>query len=397
MRLCYIADPLSIHTRRWLSHFAASGHEVHLIDLCRADAEESPPIDDVTVHRIKWDRPLRPQGVRCLEAALRVRRLLGRLRPQLLHVHYISWNAWVAALSGFRPLALTAWGGDLLAELGAFDSPIQRLLTPFAIRSADLLTGDATPLVEVLDRYRRPESQAMHVRFGADRGRFRPGIPSEHLRRELDLGDGPVVFSPRHFIPIYRIETIIKAWPEVVASIPKARLLLKTHLADGEYAASLHRLVDDLRVRASVRFVGSTTYDAMPAFYNLASCTVSVPAFDGLPATAMEALASGSALIVSDLPWSKGVIDHEVNGIVVPADDPAVLSGALMRLLRDDSLRKKVVAGGLAYSAESGDWHTEMFAMERAYEKVIKSYTPGRGLLGLRHLRKKRLGHVPNS
>jgi glycosyltransferase involved in cell wall biosynthesis len=331
-----------------------------------------PPIKGVTIHKIELESFRLPHLLRCFEAALRVRRLLRRLRPQVLHVHYIGWNAWVAALTGFRPLVLTAWGGDVLAELGAFDMLAQRLLTPFAIRAAALLTADATPLAEVLDRYRGHAPPALLIRFGADRERFHPQVPTEHLRQSLNLGDGPVVFSPRSFIPIYRIEVIIRAWPEVVSQIPEARLLLKSSVAEADYSASLRQLVSDLGIDSSVRFVGSTDYSQMPAFYNLASATVSVPFCDGLPATAMEALACGSPLVVSDLPWAKDVITHGQNGMVVPVDDPSTLAGVLLQLLRDQLLQREVVRGGLAYSAEFGDWHCEMTRMERAYETIVK-------------------------
>ena len=374
MRLAYIADPLSIHTQRWVTFFAQQGHAVHLIDLRAPGRPPAPPLPRVTIHEVPKGPKLplpRAQGIFYYPvAAWRTRRILRRLRPQLLHAHYISEHAWVGALSGFRPLVLTAWGGDILADQGAFDRRIQRLLTPFAIRAAALLTADAAPLVEMLDRYRRPQTPVLLIRFGADRTRFHPGIDTSALRQELDLGAGPVVFSPRSFQPIYRIETIIRAWPAVIAQRTDARLLLKSFVADPSYTAQLHRLVDDLEIASSVRFVGTTDYATMPAFYNLAAVTVSVPASDGLPATALEAMACGSPLVVSDLPWTTGVIEHERNGLLVPTDDRAALTAAILRLLDDDALRRRIIEGGLTFSAEHGDWAGEMRKVERAYAGI---------------------------
>jgi glycosyltransferase involved in cell wall biosynthesis len=304
--------------------------------------------------------------------AWRSRRILRRFQPQLLHAHYIGEHAWVAALSGFRPLVLTAWGGDVLADQGAFDRRIQRILTPFAIRSAALLTADAASVVEVLDRYRAPRTPVLLIRLGADRALFHPGINTTSLRRELDQGDGPVVLSSRSFQPIYRIETIMRAWSMVAARRPDARLLLKSYIADSEYTALLHRLARELGIERSVRFAGITEHAALPAFYNLAAVTVSVPASDGLPATALEAMACGSALVVTDLPWTAGIVVHEQNALLVPIDDPAALAAALLRLLDDDALRRRLVENGLATSAEYGDWEREMGKMERAYEEVCR-------------------------
>lgn len=376
MRLAFIADPLSIHTQRWLAFFAGRGHEVHLLDLRAAGRAPAPPLPGVAVHEIpKGPKLPLPRGQGLLYypfAAVRARRIVRRLRPQLLHAHYISEHAWVAALSGFRPLVLTAWGGDVLAEQGAFDRRIQRILTPFAIRSAALLTADADPLAAALDRYRRPATPVLMIRFGADRALFHPEIDSSALRRSLDLGAGPVVLSSRSFQPVYRIETIVRAWPAVAARRPDARLLLKSYFADPAYAAMLRHLADDLGVGEAVRFAGATDYAELPAYYNLAAVTVSVPASDGLPATALEALACGSALVVSDLPWTRGVITHEWNGLLMPSGDPAALAAALLRLLDDAALRERLAANGLAFSAAHGDWDHEMRKMEQAYVELVQ-------------------------
>lgn len=379
MRLCYIADPISIHTRRWISFFAAQGHDVHLLDLRAPGRAPAPPLPGVTVHEIpKGPKLPLPRGQGLLyypAAALRARRILRRLRPRLLHAHYISEHAWVAALSGFRPLVLTAWGGDVLPEQGAYDRRIQRLLTPFAIRSAALLTANAESLARVLDRYRRPATPVLVVRHGVDRARFRPGIDATPLRRALDLGPGPVVFSPRSFQPIYQIETIMRAWPAVAASRPDARLVFASFAADPAYAARMRQLACDLGVQSSVRFAGQIEHTAMPAYYNLATVTVSVPASDGMSVTAQEAMACGSPLIVSALPSVAGIIEQERNGLLVPVADERGLAAAIARLLDDEPRRRRIAAANLAWAAEHADYDAEMRKMERAYRELIPDRT----------------------
>jgi len=39
MKICYFADAQSIHTQRWVKHFAEKGHEVHLISFTNAEIE----------------------------------------------------------------------------------------------------------------------------------------------------------------------------------------------------------------------------------------------------------------------------------------------------------------------------------------------------------------------
>ncbi len=39
MKICYFADAQSIHTQRWVKHFAERGHEVRLISYKKAKIE----------------------------------------------------------------------------------------------------------------------------------------------------------------------------------------------------------------------------------------------------------------------------------------------------------------------------------------------------------------------
>lgn len=41
MKICYFADAQSIHTQRWVKHFAKRGHEVHLISVKPAEIENA--------------------------------------------------------------------------------------------------------------------------------------------------------------------------------------------------------------------------------------------------------------------------------------------------------------------------------------------------------------------
>lgn len=380
LRLCYIAEPISIHTRRWLAFFAAQGHDVHLIDLRSPGRIRAPNVPGVTIHEIpKGPRLPLPRGQGVLYypvAALRTRQILRNVRPHLLHAHYISEHAWVAALSGFRPLVLTAWGGDVLAEQGAFDRRIQRMLTPFAIRKAALLTANAEALRQVLDRYRRPSVPTLVIRHGVDRARFHPHIDSTALRAHLDLGNGPVVFSPRSLQPIYQIETIAHAWPSVVAQHPDARLVLVGFTTDPAYANHIRHLIDAAGVAQTVRFAGTIAHDDMPIYYNLATITVSVPASDGMSVTAQEAMACASPLILADLPSAAGIIAHEQNGLLVPVGNAIALAAAINRLLNDTPLRTHIATTNSVWAARYADERIEMGKMERAYwDLIAESHT----------------------
>ena len=144
MRLCFIGNPDSIHTQRWVGHFAQTGHETHLVNL---GPQPGRKFDwPGPQHHNLPAPPLAPvpglRGVIMLIARRRaLAALLKQIQPDILHAHSVADPGWFAALSGFHPFVLTAWGSDVL--LGLRQGPwLPRWLTRNALRHADLLTAD---------------------------------------------------------------------------------------------------------------------------------------------------------------------------------------------------------------------------------------------------------------
>ena len=65
------------------------------------------------------------------------RRALARLRPDIVHAHYVTSYGYLAARAGMQPLVLTAWGTDLLVT--PRESALKRWLTAWSLRRARLV------------------------------------------------------------------------------------------------------------------------------------------------------------------------------------------------------------------------------------------------------------------
>jgi phosphatidylinositol alpha-mannosyltransferase len=60
----------------------------------------------------------------------------------------------------------------------------------------------------------------------------------------------------------------------------------------------------------------------------------------------LEAMASGCALVASDLDGHRNVASDGVDALLTPVGDASALAKAIRRVLDDDSLRAELVAGG---------------------------------------------------
>jgi len=361
MKLCYIADERSEHTRRWVSYFAERGHDVHFITWHGAPRYNVP---GVHVHPMPsgWGR----HCARFATKAWQVRTLLRRVRPDLLHAHFVEDCGRLAAFTGFRPLVLTAWGSDIYQH--PFRSRWKFHSIGWALRRAALVTCDAVDLREAAVRLGAAPERTKIIFHGVDSIVFRPNVATEAIRRELELGEAPVVLSTRWFEPLYNVDTLLACAPQVLRRVPNAVLVLK---GIGPEEASLRAQARELGIADNVRFVGYLPrHEDLAALYAAAEVFVSVASSDSTPVSLLEALASGCAPVVTDLPALREWVTDGVNGRVVPVRDVSALAEAIAELLTQPALRAAARVRNVELARTKGDYARNMAQMERLYEQL---------------------------
>ena len=74
---------------------------------------------------------------------------------------------------------------------------------------------------------------------------------------------------------------------------------------------------------------------------------------EGLPKSALEAMASGKPLVATDMPGCREAVVHGETGFLVPPGDPAALAAALERLIGDAGLRARFGAAARRRAEEN--------------------------------------------
>ncbi len=74
---------------------------------------------------------------------------------------------------------------------------------------------------------------------------------------------------------------------------------------------------------------------------------VCLPSYrEGLPKALLEAAASGRVIVTTDVPGCREIVQHNVNGLLVPARNAHALAAALHRLIADPVLCARLAAAG---------------------------------------------------
>lgn len=376
LTLAFVADPDSVHVRRWLDAFVRRGHRVHLL-VPRAWRPTSGLPTGIELDSFEgYGRRLRPIGA--LRATRSLRRQLRRVRPDIVHAHYVTRYGWLARLAHVRPLVVTAWGSDVFQARRM--SPYARWLTRSTLVEARLVTVVGEALGAAAVAAGAPPDRVRIVQFGVDADRFMPGPASDEVRARLGLVGQRVVLAPRWLRPIYRPDVAVAT----LASLPADVVMLVTASgADPALLARLRAAAEGAGTAARLRVVDHIDHIEMPDFLRLADVVLSVPESDAFPVTALETMACGRPIVLSDLPSTReGLAPVPAEGLaatrVVPVDDVPRTATAIRELLELTSEARSAAEVALRSAALArGEAGREMDRMERFYLAVADGQEPG--------------------
>ena len=230
--------------------------------------------------------------------------------------------------------------------------------------------GDSTDTITYLGEYTRvrvaralsPAAAARMARLapGVDTSAFRPGAGGAAVRERLGLGGRPVTVCVSRLVPRKGQDTLIRAWPEVLAAVPDALLLI---VGGGRYRAALERLAARTGVTGSVVCAGPVPWPELPAYYD-AGDVFAMPCrtrrhgldVEGLGIVYLEASATGLPVIGGDSGNAPDAIVAGETGYVVPGRSAAGLVNRLAELLTDPAGARAMGEKGMAWVDQEWRW-----------------------------------------
>ncbi|MFD3332669.1 glycosyltransferase [Streptomyces sp. NPDC058700] len=274
----------------------------------------------------------RDPGPRLVRETLDLARLIRTAGPDLVHAHSAKAGLCARlALRGALPTVYQphAWSFE------AVEGTVAALARRWERRAARWTHR----IVCVSEAERRTGEEAgvraswSVIHNGVDVARFADTSTDARAAASDRSGDGPVVVCVGRLCRQKGQDTLLAAWPAVLAQIPTARLVLVGDGPDGE------------RLRAgappSVRFTGAV--DDTTPWYRAADLVVLPSRWEGMALAPLEAMASGRPVVVSDVDGARESLPpgHEPL-CLVPPGDPAALAAAVGRLLGRPELRRSL-------------------------------------------------------
>lgn len=185
----------------------------------------------------------------------------------------------------------------------------------------------------------------------------------------------PQILMVGHIHPFRNPVQLVRAMPLVLNAFPQARLLLAGRVDLKEPA----KVADELGLRGNqVRFLGPTAHEEtvrlMKDSHIFASwCSAR---YKGLGTAPMEAMLCQTP-VINDLPenlFGEGRLKNGENIVLVDSLDPRSIADAIIHLLKDEDLRKRIGAAGRRFVLENLSWDGIARQMEQFYGQVLSRH-----------------------
>ena len=392
MRILYFADirfPLErangIQTMETCHALASRGHEVRLV--VRPDTH-SPPRDPFEYYglsrlpRLIVERAPAsgPQFARRLAyLSFAGGRAIGADRTDVIFTRDLGTAGVLAKLPrtvrapvvyeshGYAPTVAAALPDMLSTAAAPRNARLERLAKREAAvwRAADGYVTITASLASVLEEKFGPRSRVAVVPDGV----------RLHAGREWEppaANELPVVTYAGHLYPWKGVDLLLDA----LARIPQAvGVVVGGHDAEPD-RARLEAHAAQLGLGTRVTFTGHVPPAHVSDFLRRAAILVlpnppsAISAHFTSPLKLFEYMAAGRAIVASDLPAIREVLQHGINAVLVPAGDSAALSAAIGRLLKDRELASCLGRRAFADVAE--------YSWERRAQKLVALFEEAR-------------------
>ncbi|MBI1379312.1 MAG: glycosyltransferase [Frankiales bacterium] len=331
-------------------------------------------VDGVPYHRSLPARPLPRRATARLAAEIDAAAgIVERLRPEVLHAASNHWNGRVALalrerlglpvvyeVRGFLEESwLSRRDGDQDEGSSTDRYRLERELETWVMREADLVTTLGEVMrAEIVARGVDPDR--VLVAPNAVDERFLTASPDARpLRRRLGIADDEVTVGV--VSTLYRHEgvvTLVDAVARLLPDHPRVRLLV---VGDGPERDAIRHRVQEAGIEDRTLLTGRVPFAEVHEYYAAVDvfCVPRIRARVSdlvTPLKPVEAMATGRAVVASDVGGLREVVSDGVTGVLVEPDDAVALAGAIAPLLYDLDLRGRLGDAARSWVAEHRTW-----------------------------------------
>jgi glycosyltransferase involved in cell wall biosynthesis len=272
-------------------------------------------------------------------------RLAERIRPDIVHSHYLLPYGYWTARAGLEPLVVSPWGKDAIVDAWSSPRAEQRARTAIAPGRALAYVVNSQALEDAAVRLGADPNRFHRILWHARIDRYSPELASRERWRALGWPDDAIVcLSLRNFRPYTNLDVLLRAFAAARQEMPELRLF--SSAGGGWTRSKFDRLASRLGLEPYMA-VQDVPAAELPAVTASADFAVTLADVDSSPASLLESMASGLPLVVGRAPSMEEWILQGEGGELVDRHDADAVAAAILRVARDPELRRRYGARNL--------------------------------------------------
>ncbi|MGQ9900622.1 MAG: glycosyltransferase family 4 protein [Fimbriimonadales bacterium] len=381
------------HVQELSESLAALGVQVHVITATHPDAPDETLENGVHLHRVGV--PPSPhgdflQGVWAMNAAFEARAdalihdllhgnpVRTQREPILLHAH--DWLVHPAAKSLKHryklPLIATIHAtehgrhGGIHSDLSR---AIHQLEWELSYEAWRVIVCSAFMRGEVMHALNTPYDKIDVIPNGIRAEKFQFEFPEAEraaFRLRFAAPDQPLIFFVGRMVREKGVQVLIQAMPIVRTEFPNAVL----GVVGGGYRAHLEEFVRFCHLEDAVRFTGFIPDSDLLRLYRVVDVAVYPSLYEPFGIVALEAMAAGAPVVVSDAGGLKEVVRHEETGILTWAGNPESVAWGILRVLQDPAAAQRRVKNAQKTVQREFNWRRIAQHTQQVYKRVWNEY-----------------------
>ncbi len=406
MKICHVAPELlpvpptkGGAIERWVRdaavRLARRGHEVHVVSRDADGDAADRTIDGVHYHYVRIP-PMIDGGwmaamFRGAWYYARVRGLLPRIAPDVVHHHSRPGGLWLCASRRLpAPQVISLHSMDYGWGFG-YRGWDRRLIARGLAMASKVLCVSKFIERHTVERYPQVRERVTTLYNGVDGELFRPQALKSSSPQDL-MTPSPQAPSPKpqalRILYVGRIESrkgvkvLIDAFEQHISrQLPDATLrIVGPHSYwDAQPSGYYRELADRCAGNPKVEFRGPTYVDhELAAVYRDAAVSVVPSTFpEALGLTSIEAQASGTPVVVSDAGGLPETVSPGESGLVFENGNVQQLADAVVSVLSSPVKREAMAAGARRWATATFSWDVIADELERIYQAVTQGNPKG--------------------
>lgn len=253
-------------------------------------------------------------------------------------------------------------------------SDIERRL----VQEADLVLAECPQdRDDLISLYDCPPQKIRIVPCGFSSKEFSP-VNQVHARQALGLDlNEKIVLQLGRMVPRKGVDNVIAALAKLKHSPHKLRLLIvggetdEPDPAKNPEIARLQKLANDLGVLSQVTFTGRRQRQVLRYYYAASDIFVSTPWYEPFGITPLEAMATGTVVVGSNVGGIKYTVVDGQTGFLVPPKDPEALANRIDVLLNSDRLLEHMRKNAFKRVNALFTWEKVALQCLNIYEELV--------------------------